>query len=78
MMIEWMMYADGPGSSKRRTVHTIAEETHPHDAMHMRRLDHVDGFNEQGVRRGRWITVAADQSATAADEELSLSLVGWG
>lgn len=63
--MEWMTYADGPGSSKRRTVQTMAEERHPHHAMSMRRLDHVDAFNEQGVRRGRWITLAAlEQSET--------------
>jgi len=52
IIIEWMMYADGPGSSKRRTVHTMAETKHPQEAMRIRRLDHVDGFNEQSAARG--------------------------
>lgn len=34
-------------------MHTIIEEKQPHAVMRMRFLDHVDGFSEQGVTRGR-------------------------
>ena len=48
MIMECIMYADGPGSSKRRTAHTMAEKKQPQEAMRIRRFDHVEGYNEQG------------------------------
>ena len=49
-MIECIRYAEGPGLSISLTVHTIADEIHPHAAVRILRLDHVEQFNEHGIR----------------------------
>jgi len=51
-MIECIKYAEGPGLSISLTVHTIADEKHPHDAMRILLLDQVEQFNEHGLRFG--------------------------
>ena len=51
-IIECIRYAEGPGLSISLTVHTIADEKHPHAATRILRLDQVEQFNEHGLRCG--------------------------
>ena len=70
-----MIYADGPGLSKSRTVQTTADEKQPHDAMRTRCLDQLDGLSEQGFMRGLSCTLEL-AAAVSTDEVASLSF-GW-
>ena len=47
-MIECIRYAEGPGFSISLTVHTIADEKHPHAAVRILCLDQVEHLNEHG------------------------------
>jgi len=47
-MVECIRYAEGPGLSISLTVHTIADEKHPHVAVRILLLDQVEQFNEHG------------------------------
>ena len=57
----------------------MAEEKQPHDAIRIRCLDHVAGFNEQGIIRGRWLLrLVFTTVAVAAEDEEEASSTGWG
>ena len=51
-MIECIRYAEGPGFSISLTVHMIADDKHLHAAVRILCLDHVEHFNEHGLRCG--------------------------